>query len=329
MRCLIIGCGSIGMRHMRNLKELGINDITVFDPFENRRKLARLECGARPLDSLEAALEAGGNVAFITTPSSSHIPLALKAASAGYHLFIEKPLSHTEEGIRELIDVTRKNRLVTMVGCNMRFHHGLAMIKRLLDDETIGCVISAILDAGQYMPDWHPEQDYRQSYSARESMGGGVILDGIHEIDYARWLFGEVTEVFCFGGKLSSLEIDVEDSANILMKFTSGCSGMIHIDCVQRVYSRSCKVIGEEGTILWDISSQLRWFSAKTKQWTAINPPEHYTMNDMYVDELRHFLDCVQQGKRTSLDVEEAARVTRVALAIKQSMANGQKVSLQ
>jgi len=326
MRVLVIGCGSIGMRHLRNLKTLGIENLMAFDSEVDQRERAQQECGARPFDTLDEALRAGADAAFITTPPHLHVPIALQAARTGCNLFIEKPLSHTEEGLSDLINVVRQNHLVTMAGCNMRFHHGPATIKRLLGEGVIGEVISATLDAGQYMPDWHPNQDYRQRYSALCSMGGGVVLDGIHEIDYARWLFGEVAEVFCYGGKMSNLDIDVEDSANVLMKFKAGFSAMIHIDYIQRAYARSCKVIGETGTIVWDITAQLRWFSASTKQWTVIELPEDYTINDMYLEEIRHYLDCVEHGVKTALDVEEAARVTRVALAIKQSMHTGQRV---
>ena len=328
MRFLVIGCGSIGMRHMRNLRELGVKDLVAFDPVADRRKIAQQECDARPFDSLDAALESGADVAIVTTPPHLHVPIALQAARAGCNLFIEKPLSHTEEGLDELIDVSRHYRLVTMVGCNMRFHHGPATIKRLLEEGAIGKVISASLEFGQYLPDWVPDRDYRQRYSAHSSLGGGIVLDSIHEIDYARWLFGEVEEVFCYGGKLSCLDIDTEDSANILMKFEAGFSAMVHVDYIQQDYARSCKVVGEEGTILWEIGTSLRWISTRTNQWSVIEPSESYTINDMYLEELRHYLDCLEQGMKTALDVEEAARVTRLALAIKQSMNTGQKVVL-
>lgn len=328
MRVLVIGCGSIGMRHMGNLKSLGIDDLIGFDTVADRREHAQQECGARLFDSLDAALRSSPDVAFITTPTHLHVPIALQAARAGCHLFIEKPLSHTEDGLNELIDIVQRNHLVTMVGCNMRFHHGPATIKRLLADGVIGRVVSATLDVGQYLPDWHPDEDYRQRYSAHHSMGGGVILDGIHEIDYARWLFGEVTEVFCYGGKLSSLDIDVEDSANILMKLKAGFSVMIHMDYIQRVYSRSCKVIGEEGTIIWDISSDLKWFSTRTGRWNALNAPQGYTINDMYVQEMKYFINCVGECKKTMLDINEAARLIQIALAIRKSLEVEEKMVL-
>lgn len=331
MKGLVVGGGSIGSRHLRNLVSLGITDLALVEPDGQRRENLSQEIMLVGFQSLEKGLSWGPDFVVIATPTNLHIVQALDVARAGCHLFIEKPLSHMDEGINELVEIVQCNQLITMVGCNMRFHHGPAAVKRLLDECVIGRVISVSLDAGQYMPDWHPELDYRQRYSANRSMGGGVVLDGIHEIDYARWLFGEVIEVFSYGGKLSNLEIDVEDTVNILLKFESGFSAMLHIDYIQRIYSRTCKVIGDEGTIVWDISKQpqVRWFSAKTKQWNSIELPEHYHINDMYKDELSYFLDCVRENKNTMSDVVDAARVTRLALAIKQSMELGEKIAVK
>ena len=328
MRFLIVGFGSIGQRHCGNLKMLGVQDLAVCDLDPSKRDAAAARFGARTFARFDQALLDRPEVVFVTTPPSSHIPIALQAARAGCHLFIEKPLSHTETDVDELIRIVKDKDLITMVGCNMRFHHGPVTIKRLLEAASIGPVITAMLDAGMYLPDWHPELDYRRQYSAQRALGGGVVLDGIHEIDYARWLFGEPTEIFSHGGRLSRLEIDTEDSVNVLMKIRSGISVMLHLDYVQRSYARSCKVIGEEGTIIWDIAAPIRWFSARTKSWQTVPQPEPYTINDMYVEELRYFLTCLDEGRSTMMDLEQAARVTRIALAVKRSMDLGQKVAV-
>lgn len=326
MRFLVVGGGSIGTRHMRNLKRLGFDEITVCDTQPARLKQLHDEFGVSTLTDLQAALKVEPTVTFITTPTSQHIPIALAAARVGSHLFIEKPLSHTLEGIDELLEIVRAKNLVSLVGCNMRFHHGPATIKRVLHENVVGPVVTALLDAGQYLPDWHPDRDYRQEYSANRSGGGGVILDGIHEIDYARWLFGEVEEVFCYGGKLSNLEIDTEDCVNILMKFSAGFSAHIHLDYIQRAYSRSCKVIGEEGTIVWDITQgAVRLFSASTKRWNTMEPPDGYDMNQMYMEEVRHFLRCIDGQEESVLDAREAKRVLEVALTVKDSMQSGER----
>ena len=279
--------------------------------------------------TLEEAWSQGVNVALITAPTNLHIPLALDAAKHGCHLFIEKPLGHSLDGAEELISAVRERQLTTLVACNMRFHHGPATIKRLLDQGAIGTVISAHLDGGQYLPDWHPAEDYRKNYSANSSMGGGVILDGIHEIDYARWLFGEITEVYCQGGKLSSLEIDTEDTADILMKVASGFSVSIHLDYIQRTYWRTCKIVGEEGTIYWDINrGDVGLFAASEKSWSSHASPKGYEINQMYLDEMNHFIGCLNGTENSTQPVSEAKRVLEVTLAIKDSMLSGDKKEL-
>ncbi len=323
-RFLVIGCGSIGRRHIGNLVTLQAGEIKAFDLQEDRRRDVMSQFEVETVSDLSQAWKHHPDVVLITTPTRSHIALALEAAQHGCHLFIEKPLSDTLEGVDRLLDVVKEGKLITLVGCNMRFHHGPATIKGILMENNLGRVCAALLDAGQYLPDWHPYEDYRNLYASRRSMGGGVILDGIHEIDYARWLFGEVEEVFCFGGKLSNLQIDTEDCANILMKFSSGFSAHLHVDYIQRAYSRSCKVICEEGSIFWDIvSGPVKVFDASSKKWTAIDPPQGYDINRMYLEEMRHFLRCLDGKEPSVLDVRDSKRVLEIALAIKESMKSG------
>lgn len=329
MKALIVGGGSIGTRHLRNLKCLGVECLSVVEPDLQRKELLQETEKIPVFDDLDKGLNWKPDLVVIATPTYLHMEQALLAARQGCHLFIEKPLSHTMKGVEELIEIVQKNHLITLIGCNWRFHHGPATLKQLLENNAIGRPISAILDAGQYLPDWHSDEDYRRLYSTRQSMGGGVILDGIHEIDYARWLFGEVTEVFCYGGKIGHLEIDVEDSANILLKLKAGFSIMVHIDYLQRTYARFCKIIGEEGTIIWDIANSLRWFSIRTQNWNTLSPPEGYTLNEMYLEEMKYLLNCIAHRKKTMLDVQEAARVTKIALAVKESMESGKKVSCE
>src|SRR5262249_50073259 len=161
--------------------------------------------GIEVFGKLDDAWHDGVDVAFITAPTRLHIPLALQAAEHGCHLFVEKPLADCLEGVERFLETVKERNLVTLVGCNLRFHPGLIQVKRLLEEGAIGRVIAARVEVGQYLPDWHPQEDYRQGYSARRELGGGVILDAIHEIDYVRWLLGEIVAVACFGGKLSRL----------------------------------------------------------------------------------------------------------------------------
>ena len=329
MLILVVGCGSIGKRHIRNLMHIDAGRIIACDARSERARDVEEQYGVTTFDSFEQALCQAPDVALVCTPPSAHVSVALSAAQNGCHLFIEKPLSDSLDGIDELAAVVARNRLVTLVGCNMRFHPGVAMVKSLLEQEGVGRVLCARVQAGQYLPDWHPWEDYRHGYSANKKLGGGVILDGVHEIDYLRWLLGEVKSVFCLSGKFSSLDIDTEDMAEILLSFVCGAIAEVHLDYIQRAYGRSCQIIGEEGTILWDFSdNQVRSYSARLKEWQTWHQPADYDINAMYLEEMRHFVDCIREQARPSQDLGNARRVLEIALAAKQSSVIGRTISV-
>lgn len=329
-RFLIIGCGSIGNRHIGNLMANGAGKILAFDIRADRLCEVESKYDIEALRNLEDAWEQQPDVALITTTTSTHIPLALQAAEHGCHLFIEKPLSDRLDGVDELFEAIRRRNLVTLVGCNMRFHPGLKTIKKLLDEGAIGCVVAARVEVGQYLPDWHPWEDYRQGYSSCRDLGGGVILDAVHELDYIRWMLGEVESVSCFAGHLSHLQIETEDTAAILLRFNSGAIGEIHMDYVQRTYSRSCHIIGDEGTIRWDYSSgEVRYYSAATRKWQIFSNPSGWEPNQMYLDEMKHFLRCLAGEEKPAQDAVEAARILKVALAAKASAETQQVVKIR
>jgi predicted dehydrogenase len=329
-RFLVMGCGSIGTRHIDNLLALEAGQVYAVDPLEAKRAEAEGRFGIRTFSDVEEALSLRPDVALIATPTSSHVELALEAAKRGCHLFIEKPLSHDLESTGELIKCVGDAGLVSLVGCNMRFHPGLRTVKQLLDQGIAGRVIAILVHFGHYLPDWHPKEDYRSSYSARSELGGGIILDAIHEIDYARWLLGEVKSVACLSGKLTGLDIDTEDTAAMLLSFADGAIGEIHVDYVQRAYSRKCEVLGDEGTIRWDyVAGEVRVFRSGSNEWQVLSQPAEWSPNDMYVDEMRHFLRCLSREEAPALDVSEAACVLRIALAAKSAAGRGEVVELR
>jgi predicted dehydrogenase len=320
MRFLVAGCGSIGKRHISNLLAVRAGQVVAFDVRSDRAEEVHGRFGIDVFTDLERAFSHRPDAVFVTAPTSFHLPLASRAASARCHLFIEKPLSHTTDGIGPLLEMVRQRGLITLVGCNLRFHPGLREVKRLLDEGAVGRVVAVRAEVGQYLPDWHPEEDYRRGYSARRDLGGGVILDAIHEIDYIRWLVGPVRSVACFAGTLSRLEIETEDTAAVLLRFSGGALGEVHLDYVQRIYSRSCQVIGDEGTIRWDYSAgETRVYRSASREWETSSNPPGWRPNQMYVDELDHFLRCLAGAERPTLDVFDAARVLDIALAAKAS----------
>src|SRR3989338_1794129 len=330
-RVLVMGCGSIGTRHIQNLLALGVGRIIAYDPRPDRLRELQARFPIEIVERLEQAWAAQPTVAVITAPTSLHVPLAFEAAKRGMHLFIEKPLSdRLDDAVDRLIETVHRQQLVTLVGCNFRFHPGVRRLKALCQEGVLGRLIAARLERGQYLPDWHPGEDYREGYSARRKLVGGTLLDDIHELDAIRWLLGEVESVVCFAGKLSRLEIETEDTAEILLRFRSGAIGEIHTDYVQRVYSRTCQVIGEDGTARWDYTEgTVRWYSAAAREWTAISNPPGWQPNDMYVEEMRHFLTCLVGEEEPLVDVVEGRRTLEVALAAKASAETSTVVALR
>ena len=324
---LVIGGGSIGKRHLRNLKALGATRLSAFDVRDDRRREVADTLGVEAFSDLDDALAAGPAVAFVCSPTSLHLDHALRAARRGCHLFIEKPIASTLDGVDALVGEVEQRGLRTLVGCNFRFHPGLQHVKLLLESGVIGTVVSARAIFGQYLPDWHPWEDYRRNYSAQSAAGGGVVLDRIHELDYLYWLLGDVTGISAMMGHLSSLEIDTEDVADMLLQFASGAIGTVHVDYVSRSYDCRLEIVGEQGSIAWSFQgADVRWFTASEQRWQSLSWPR-YDVNRMYVDQLQHFLD-VLDGRTTSInDVRSARRVLAVALAAKQAAESGRRVT--
>jgi predicted dehydrogenase len=319
----VVGAGSIGRRHLKNLRTLGVVHLAVCDLDTERLLVVQRDLGAKPFRVLSEGLEEfEPRVVIICTPPNLHVEQARQAIRAGAHVFVEKPLSHTIDGVATLLEEIQASQCVAQVGYNLRFHPALKQVKHLVEQKAIGRVLWARAEFGQYLPDWRPWQDYRQSYTASKELGGGILLDASHEVDYLMWFFGRPTEVICMADKVSNLEVNVEDSATMLLRFSNGTRADVHVDFIQRSYARSCKLVGEKGSIIWDFAKQqTRIYKTETKQWDLI---EHRVdNNEMYLKEMDHFLTCVEEKRTPMVDVEQAAAVLDIILAAKEAAKEG------
>lgn len=331
MRFVILGAGSIGQRHLRNALALGHEVVAVLDPSAARRDEAQRLVGptARIAADEEGVFDVDADAAIVCTPTHHHVAHARAAVARGWHVLVEKPLSHTLEDTDALVDEAARARRTVLVGCNLRFFPSLKLVKRLIDDGRIGRPRSARAHCGYYLPFWRPHTDYRQGYGARQALGGGIILDSIHEFDYLAWLLGSPREVFCYAGRVSTLEIDTEDTADILLRFDYGVVANLHLDYLQRTYRRSCDVIGEEGVIAWDyIAQTVSVFGKEDRRLDVFQESINTERNQMYADELRHFVDAVDTGAPAELDAAGGRAILEIALAAKASSAAGQPVRL-
>jgi predicted dehydrogenase len=235
------------------------------------------------------------------------------------------------DGIEELAAVLRQTGKLAYVGYQMRFHPCLRRVRELLSAGSIGSPLAVKVEVGEYLPAWHPYEDYRQSYAARSDLGGGTLLSQIHEMDYLYWFFGLPKRVFCLGGHLSSLEVDVEDVTSTLLEFEwQGKTLPVHLqqDFVQRPPVRTCVIVGDAGKLIMDLNSLLvTQLNARGEVVTQVSF-DNFQRNQLFIDQTTHFLDCVEGRARPLVSLEDGISSLRMALAARQSLATGQIVEV-
>jgi predicted dehydrogenase len=333
MKILIAGLGSIGRRHLRNLQALGESDILLYRT--GRSSLPDDELAGLPVETdLSAALAQHPRAAIISNPTALHLEAAIPAAEAGCHVLIEKPLSHSLERLDELQAAVRRGGGQVLVGYHFRYHPGLHKAAELLECGAIGEPLSARAHWGEYLPGWHPWEDYRQAYSARPDLGGGVILTLSHPLDYLRWLLGEVAAVWAFTGQQGGLDLPVEDTAEIGLQFRSGVLGSVHLDYNQRPSAHTLEVIGSRGVLQWDNrSGAVSLFRADEAEQTSESremfpAPPGFERNDLFLAEMRHFLTVARGETAPVCTLEDGVAALRLALAAHRSAHEGKLVEL-
>jgi predicted dehydrogenase len=251
-------------------------------------------------------------VVFVCTPNHLHLKYALLAAKAGCHLFVEKPLAHRLTGINQLIKICQKKNLIHFVGCNLRFHPALQFIKNYLAKNKLGKIYRIENHFGHYLPFWRPKLDYRKNYAAKISMGGGIILDDIHEFDLLFWLnnFQPVLKATLNYLKSSDLEIETEDNCLATFQFSNQVLGLVVCDYLQKRYSRSCKIVGQKGNLTWDFWQNIVWLENE-KGRTALLKIKNFDFNQTYLAEIKYFFTCLANKKPTFNNFKTAFSVLK------------------
>jgi len=328
MKFLIAGFGSIGRRHLRNLRTLGESDIILLR--SHKSTLPDDEITGLPVETdIIAALAHKPDAVIISNPTALHLDVAIPAAKAGCAILMEKPVSHSLDRLDEFKQAVKTGGAGVLMGYQFRFHPGLRQVKTWLADGLIGRPLSFRAQWGEYLPNWHPWEDYRASYTARQDLGGGVVVTLSHPIDYLRWLLGDVKSLWAFSGRLSDLEIQVEDFAEIGMQFANGVTGSLHVDYYQQPPSHTLEITGTAGRITWDnADGTARLFQAETGKWQEVNMPANFDRNDLFIAETKHFLDIVQKKAEPVCSLADGEAALKLCLAVHESAASGQMVHL-
>jgi predicted dehydrogenase len=329
MKFLIAGLGSIGRRHFRNLRLLGENEIILLR--SHKATLPDDELAGWPVETeLDVALKQHKpDAVIVANPTSLHLDVAIPAAEAGCHILLEKPISGSLERVDQLEEAAKRSGSQILVGFQFRFHPTLRKAADLIAAGDLGKILTLHAYWGEYMPNWHPWEDYRQTYAARGDLGGGVIRTLTHPLDYMRWLAGEVTEVQALNGHLSPLELDVEDVAEIGLRFASGAIGGVHVNYVQRPPVHHLEIVGTGGTLRWDNADGVLTFYRMSQPFGTSNakspesvieqfaPPEGFERNVMFIDQMKHFIDVARGEAEPVCTLRDGIRVLELAMEAK------------
>lgn len=329
-RILIVGFGSIGRRHLRLARQTLPNaDIRIL---RHHPGSEAPESANGVFFSMEEAVDFAPQIAVIANPAPFHVATAQALASAGAHLLVEKPLSDSLTGVAHLLETCRRQQVGLLTGYNLRFVTSLQRFRNLLSERIVGRVLSVRCEVGQFLPDWRTESDYRQSVSAQRKLGGGALLELSHELDYLRWIFGEVEWVHASLSRQSTLELDVEDTAHLSLGFmpTSDSPALIataNLDFIRHDTTRLCTAIGESGSLRWNgVSGYVELYRAGAKQWEELFRHQQQR-DDSYLAQWSHLIDCVQQHETPLISGEDGLRVLEIIEAARSSASTGKTVS--
>ena len=327
LNCLaIVGLGSIGRRHLRLISEIRPDIKIIVVRSGHGSACDEEKMAVKITDSIGDAIKEGIQAAIISSPATLHLKQSLELAKNGIHLLIEKPISHTSDRVKELLKIVNENRITTMVGYVLRYDLGAIKFKNWLDNKIKGKILHARIECGSYLPDWRPDQDYRKTVSALSELGGGVLLELSHEIDYLYWFFGKPKDVQAQIRNSGTLDINVEDQVDLLMTSEQGYCISVQIDFNRRHVERKCKVLTTEGELIWDAVN-------KNVTWKGVNKEQskyeyNNERNSIYRKQLEVFFDCIENDNDPIVTVKDGINVISLIDAVRNASEKGIKVSL-
>jgi len=317
VKFLIAGLGSIGRRHLRNLITLGESDIILLRSGRATLPDGELEGYLVETDLQTALRRHKPQAVIVANPTALHLDVAIPAAQTGCAILLEKPASHSTERLEILQHAAKRSGARVLMGFQFRFHPALQRAKELMSSGELGRLISADVHFGEYLPAWHPWEDYRKGYAARAELGGGVVLTQCHALDYLPWLIGPARSLWAFTAQLGDLEINVEDTAKIGMRFDDGALAGLHLDLNQQPPAHDVEIIGTQGLLQANlIDGMTRIYRIHSKEWEAFPPATGWERNHMFMEEMRHFVAITRAEVEPIAPLEDGMRVQRLIEAI-------------
>lgn len=327
MKFLVVGLGSMGKRRIRNLNYLNQNNIIGCDTSHERRKEVETKFGIKTFSSLDKAFQQNPNAVIISTPPDRHYELAIKTAERKLPFFMEANV--IPEGFENVVLACSKNKVFYAPSCTMRFNTSLKKIHELIEKKSIGNVLEFMYHVGQYLPDWHPYEDYRKFYVSKKESGACREIVPF-ELNWMTWTFGKIINLTSIKRKVSKLESDIDDIYASILEFENGTIGNFVVDVLSRVPYRSLKIIGDEGVIVWEwLEKNVKMFHYSTKSWEeykespGIKMDGYVAEEDAYIDEIRTFIAGLSNPSNYPHAPENEVKILELLKKIEESSDRG------
>ncbi len=365
MKVLVVGGGSMGRRRLRDLTYLNPGGVLLLEPVAERCAHVAKAFDVPGYSSLDEALAQNPDALAISTPPALHESYVRAAVDGGKHVFAEVPFLLDYKSLREVAAARTSKKNVLGVSHTIRYYPPYRLIHDLLSQNAVGRPLYLEYSLGNYLPDWHPYEDYRKFYAADQKLGGAGMDMLLHELSAIHWWLGPTTNIQARLAKISSLEIAGSDTHDILMRFANGAVGFFHHDVIERgTVGRHIRIVGEEGTIEWHQNQPtIRVYRGKdncndelafnqASDWAeameasressklvaaqraasgeipAATAPS-FTYESCYLREMRHYLDAVQGKTRyTGCTIEEELKTVAAFHAVLQSAEQGREVDV-
>jgi len=344
LRFLVVGLGSMGKRRVRNLQELGYQEIIGYDIREDRRKQTSELYSIQVVNDLEAAIQKKPDIMIISTPPHKHLEYATIATKNNIHFFTEVN-TMTQDDMQSLIDLMKENKVVGLPSTNLMFHPSVTRMKQLLEKGEIGKPLTFSFHSGSYLPDWHPWEKLEDYYVYKKETGGG--RDQIAwELSWIMWLMGKPKNVSAITKKVGSFNADIYDVYDLIIEFENKVIGHVTVDVIQRPPRRICEIIGEEGTIIWDYDRKhVRTYAIKKNNWIEYPEEDDYKgykiekpklglaikdvgLTESYVDEIKNFIDAINGNKTPQFTFEDEKILLKTMYAAEKSSEKGMKITI-
>jgi predicted dehydrogenase len=325
-RIAVVGLGSIGRRHLRVLKQLRPEVEVVLVRSGKGARWPEEAMAKTIVTSIDDAITTGIDAAILSTPAPFHLSHAMALTRVGIPLLIEKPLSDTMVGLERLKHLAEQTQAPILIGYVLRYSPGARCFYKMVQDRRAGEPLSASIECGSYLPDWRPGQDYRTTPSAQAKLGGGVLLELSHELDYANWFFGPFKNVSAKLENSGEFDIDVEDIAELTLSSRAAISVSLKLDFCRRDPIRRCILTGSDGILTWDgVQEAVSWSprDRELEQWFF-----DIERDVIFRTQMIHFLDCIENGDAPFVTLDDGIAAVTLVEAAKKSHHDGKVIEL-